>query len=347
MIIKSIAVSKGLIALKAPFITALRRVDALEVIKVSIKTTCGLHAEGSASPSEAITGESTSMIYEALSGELSKALLNQRVADAFSILHKHKQRCNSAKAALDMALYALLAQKARISMSRYFSASPKPCITTARTISLNEVAIMVKEAKEAYIRGEEILKVKLGSRDGNDIERVYEISNAVPNATLLLDINQAYSLKETLHLLEAIKEIDIALLEQPVPASDLDALKEVTRISPFPVLADEAVFSYEDAVSVINSASATMINIKLMKCGGITEAIKIIELCREHGVKCMMGSMLEGPLSIYAALCIASAYPDVCRYVDLDSPLLYHAFSNETEPFTVSQNRLCFCNEGF
>lgn len=90
-----------------------------------------------------------------------------------------------------------------------------------------------------------------------------------------------------------------------------------------PIMADEAVFTLEDARKVIEGGFADMINIKLMKCGGITKAIEILEFAKEKKVACMLGSMLEGPYSINAALYLAFAYRDVVQYVDLDSPLLY------------------------
>jgi L-alanine-DL-glutamate epimerase-like enolase superfamily enzyme len=94
-------------------------------------------------------------------------------------------------------------------------------------------------------------------------------------------------------------------------------------------MADEAVFTLEDAKQIIKSKSADMINIKLMKCGGLSKAVEILDYAREKGIKCMLGSMLEGPISINAALHLALAYGDVIKYIDLDSPLLYKEPSNE------------------
>ena len=82
-----------------------------------------------------------------------------------------------------------------------------------------------------------------------------------------------------------------------------------------------------------------MINIKLMKCGGISKAIKIIELCEANSIKCMMGSMLEGPTSIAAAAHLATAYPETITLLDLDSPLLYQTLP-ENSPVTFTKNDL-------
>ena len=128
-----------------------------------------------------------------------------------------------------------------------------------------------------------------------------------------------------------MKDIKIELIEQPVIADDLAGLKKITQISPIAILADEAVFSLEDARRVVESKSADMINIKLMKCAGVTKAVEILEYAREMGVSCMLGSMLEGPYSINVALHLAMVYSDVIKYIDLDSPLLYKEPSDELE----------------
>jgi L-alanine-DL-glutamate epimerase-like enolase superfamily enzyme len=123
----------------------------------------------------------------------------------------------------------------------------------------------------------------------------------------------------------------IKLIEQPVPAPDLDNLKKITELSQIPILADEAVFTLEDAKKVIQEKCADMINIKFMKCGGVSKAIEILEFARANRVKCMLGSMLEGPYSINMAMHLAFAYRDVIEYVDLDSPLLYKEMPKELD----------------
>ena len=138
-------------------------------------------------------------------------------------------------------------------------------------------------------------------------------------------------IEDSLKYIDAIDENQIELIEQPVRAKDLDGLKTITQKSDIPILADESVFTLEDAKKIIESNSADMINIKLMKCGGVTKAIEILEYARENEIECMLGSMLEGPYSINVALHLAMAYEDIIKYVDLDSPLLYKNSSNELE----------------
>ena len=111
----------------------------------------------------------------------------------------------------------------------------------------------------------------------------------------------------------------------------MEELKTITNATSIPILADESAFNFEDVKKVVESKSADMINIKLMKCGGLTNAVKILEYARENNIICMLGSMLEGPVSINAALHLAMAYSDVIKYIDLDSPLLYKMPSDELD----------------
>ena len=190
---------------------------------------------------------------------------------------------------------------------------------------------MLHDSKVACENGMNILKVKLGKDIKHAIEVIKSISRELPNAEILVDANQAWSLDESLEFVNAVKGLKIELIEQPVVADDLDGLKTITNATGIPILADEAAFNLEDVKKIVASKSADMINIKLMKCGGLTNAVKILEYAREKGIVCMLGSMLEGPISINAALHLAMAYGDVIKYIDLDSPLLYKTPSTELD----------------
>ena len=117
------------------------------------------------------------------------------------------------------------------------------------------------------------------------------------------------------------KGLDIELVEQPVKAHDYDGLKYVTERSYVPVLADESVFSVEDALKIVQMQAADLINIKLMKCGGLTNALKIATLAEVCGVECMIGCMLEAKVSVNAAVHLACARKIITK-IDLDGPVL-------------------------
>ena len=117
------------------------------------------------------------------------------------------------------------------------------------------------------------------------------------------------------------KGLQIELVEQPVKAHDLEGLKYVTENSYVPVLADESVFSPEDAVKIMQMRAADLVNIKLMKCGGLYNALKIVSAAEVYGVECMLGCMLEAKISVNAAVELACAKKIITK-IDLDGPVL-------------------------
>ncbi len=318
------------IPLKSPFITALRRVENVEFVRVTLTCDNGDKGIGEAPATKAITGEGIEEILESI--ESVKGALNFLApSSALEILLAIKNIGSSAKAALDMALHMLIAHSQDILMLPYLGAKESLTLQTDITISLNDASVMLDEAKKAVENGMNILKIKLGSDIKHAIEVTQNIAKAFPDAKLIIDANQAWSVEDTLHYIDALRGVKIELIEQPVVAKDLQGLKRIADYSDIPILADEAVFTLEDAKKVIQGKCADMINIKLMKCGGVTKAIEILEYCRANHVKCMLGSMLEGPYSINIALHLAMAYCDVIKYIDLDSPLLYKEPSAELE----------------
>jgi len=321
MKIKSIKTEVKYIPLKTPFVTALRRVENVEFVSVRVQCDNGLLAFGEAPATMAITGEDLEIITNSINLVKDK-IVSYAPQDALTILH-NSNIGSSAKAAVDMALISLLAQEQKKELHEYLGAKEKVEIKTDITISLNPTEAMIKDAKEAYQNGHDILKVKLGSDINHAIQTTKKISLELPKAKLLIDANQAWGLNDTLMYLNAVKDIKIELLEQPVNAKDISSLKTITLSTKTPILADEAAFTLEDVKKIVQTKSADMINIKLMKCGGLSKAVEILEYARENSVKCMLGSMLEGPVSINAAYALAEAYIDVIEYVDLDSPLLY------------------------
>ena len=330
MKITSIKTQLKKIPLKTPFITALRRVENVEFVRVFIECDNEMVAIGEAPATKAVTGEGIDDILESIDN-VKNELLHLTPQDALTKLHLACYAGSSAKAAIDMALVSMIIQARSEPLYKYFGLQHPIGLKTDITISLKSVDEMVQDSAQACKNGMDILKVKLGEDIDHAIEVTQSISKIVPDAKLIIDANQAWSVEESLRYIDALKGVSIELIEQPVIANDIDGLKTITENSNIPILADETVFTLTDAKKVIESQSADMINIKLMKCGGLTKAVEILEYARQKGVQCMLGSMLEGPYSINAALHLAMAYSDVIKYIDLDSPLLYKEPSDELE----------------
>lgn len=308
------------ITLKKAFITALRRVENIEFVRVYIYCDNGMVGVGEAPATKAVTGEDIDSIIDSIT-MIKESIIALKFERALEVLHLSSIG-SSAKASLDMAIVSVL--------NGFHIKNPLP-IKTDITISLNESDIMLEDAIVAFNSGMDILKIKLGSDISHAIMVTKLLATRLDRATLLIDANQSWDLDKSLEYVEAVKDLNIALIEQPVVAYDLDSLKIITNATKIPILADEAVFTLSDVKRVVKSKSADMINIKLMKCGGVSRAVEILEYAREKKVPCMLGSMLEGPYSINAALYLAFNYRDIIKYVDLDSPLLYKDESKELD----------------
>ncbi|MFV0414533.1 MAG: dipeptide epimerase, partial [Oscillospiraceae bacterium] len=200
----------------------------------------------------------------------------------------------------------------------------KPVIETDITISVNPVEQMVADSLSAVAEGYNILKVKVGKEGFADVARMEAIRRAVgPETVLRVDANQGWEAKQAVRIIRAMEDkgLEIELVEQPVPAHNLAGMRYITQNVSTPVLADESVFSAADAVEIIRAGAADLINIKLMKTGGIHEALRICAIAESFGVGCMVGCMLESHISVGAAAHLAAARR-VCTMADLDGPSL-------------------------
>lgn len=314
------------VPLRVPFKTALRTVNSVEDVIVEIHTDTGVVGYGEAPPTGAITGDTTGAIVGAIKDHIAKTLISRDVDD-FEDLCIALQQCvvknSSARAAADMALWDLYGQLYRIPVYKLMGGARKSIITDI-TISVNEPEEMVRDAKNAIERGYDCLKVKVGKEPEKDIARLSAIRSAVPKETCIrIDANQGWSPKEAVRILNGMQErgLDIEFVEQPVKAHDFEGLKYVTEHSYVPVLADESVFSAEDALKIMQMRAADLVNIKLMKCGGLYNALKIASAAEVYGVECMIGCMLEAKISVNAAVHLACAKQIITK-IDLDGPVL-------------------------
>lgn len=314
------------VPLRLPFKTALRTVKSVEDIIVEIHTDTGALGYGEAPPTGAVTGHTTGAIIGALKEHIIPSLLGRDI-DAFEDLMQLVQSCvvgnSSAKAAADMALWDLYAQLYRLPVHKLLGGARKEIVTDI-TISVNEPEEMARDAANAVERGYDCLKVKVGANPELDVERLRAVRQAAgDDICLRIDANQAWQPRQAVRILNEMQEqgLRLELVEQPVKAYDLEGLKYVTDHSYVPVLADESVFSPRDAMKVLELRAADLINIKLMKCGGIYNALKIASAAEIYGVECMIGCMLEAKISVNAAAELACARKIFTR-IDLDGPVL-------------------------
>lgn len=326
MKITNITTTECQIPLRTPFKTALRTVDCVHDLLVRVETDTGAVGYGEAPPTAVITGETLGSLHTAVEEFIAPALRGMEVEDLDAVMTK-LDRClvrnTSAKAAVDMALYDLFAQSCGKPLYKVLGGA-RSSIETDLTISVNPVPVMVADAKAAMEEGFKVLKIKVGKEGLADIPRLKAIREAVgPEVSLRVDANQGWTAKQAVRIITALEDagVDPELVEQPVPAHDIDGLEYITRRVATPILADESVFSPADAFHILQRHAADMINIKLMKTGGIWQALKICSAAEVYGVECMMGCMLESKLAVSAAAHLAAARSVITR-IDLDGPSL-------------------------
>ncbi|MFG6149749.1 mandelate racemase/muconate lactonizing enzyme family protein [Halobacillus sp. B23F22_1] len=327
MEIQSVDTYSIAVPLHTPFKTALRTVTVAESIFVKVTCTDGTIGWGEAPPTHVITGESLASIKYTVESILKPAVLGKRLVEReriFESLHRAVVGNTSAKAAVDMALYDCLSQICSLPLHQFLGGYHE-AIETDYTVSVNEPAQMAADASQYVANGFNVLKIKVGKDDiEKDIKRIGAIRERVGHDPLIrLDANQGWSVKESIYAIRKMEDLNfnIELVEQPVIAHDIKGLKQVKDHTFTPIMADESVFSVQDAKRILQTESADLINIKLMKAGGIDQALKINRLAEAHGIPCMVGSMIETKVGISAAAHFAASQKNITRF-DFDAPLM-------------------------
>ena len=315
------------VPLKTPFKTAMRTVNEIEDVVVMVETDTGNTGYGSAPATAVITGDTHGSIIEAISKVISPALTGRNISELNKLTNTIQNsivRNFSAKAAMEMAIYDLYGQLYGAPLYKLLGGGDN-VITTDITISVDYIDKMVEDTLSAIDLGFETLKIKVGKDPALDIERIKAIYAAVNERALIrLDANQGWTPKQTVSVMRALENsgVQLELLEQPVRGDDIEGMKYVTERIHTPVMADESSFGPKEAIELIRERAADIINIKLMKTGGISNAIKIADIAGMYGVNCMIGCMLESSIGVAAAAHIAVAKSSIITKVDLDTPAL-------------------------
>ena len=217
----------------------------------------------------------------------------------------------AAEAALDMALHDLAGQRMGAPLYEVLGLDPRATPQTSFTIGLDTPEVVVQKVKEAS--DYPILKVKMGSDDDREVLTAVRDTT---NRPLRVDANEGWTPAGALARLEWLHSMGVELVEQPLPAAMIAETRELRRLSPLPFYADESVHRAADIPPLAGAFDG--INIKLMKCGGLAEALRMIAVARAHGMKVMLGCMIESSIAITAAAHI-SPLVDIA---DLDGNLL-------------------------
>ena len=294
-------------------------VTAAEIL-VRLRTEEGMVGWGEASPLAQVTGETQASALAAGKG-LAPVLRGRDPFDVARIVDDLDAAATgngSIKAAFEMALWDLCGKIAGQPVCHLLG-QYRDSFETDCTVYLNTPQAMAERAQAIVSQGFRIVKVKVGEAPELDIERLRAVRQAVgARVRLRIDANQGWTPAAAVRALGGIEPFGVEFCEQPVVYSDWEGLKHVRDHSGIPIMADEAVHSPADAIEAVRRGAADMINIKLMKSGGILQAMRIAHIAEAANMKCMLGSMCETRAGLTAAAHLVASQKNI-QYADLDT----------------------------
>ena len=307
-----------------PYTIAFKTIDEVNNAFVEIELENGLTGIGAGNPSEYVTGESFEQCEAALKEANIQFLVGRDIRElnqlTFEVWKKFPAN-PAACAALDIALYDAFTKFLDVPLVKFLGQKIQS-LPTSNTIGIKNVEETLKEAQEYGERGFKVLKVKLGIDLAEDIERIVKLREKFGKKfTIRIDANQGYDLAKTIEFYNKTKHLDVELIEQPLPAKEIDSMRQLPAEIRKILAADESLLTPKSALEIVKPPVATGIfNIKLMKCGGISQGLKIAEIGLHEGIDLFWGCNDESIISITAALHLAFSCSNT-KYIDLDGSL--------------------------
>ncbi len=312
--------------LRHPSVVAYESLETAPNVAVRIELDSGEVGWGNAAPDEHVTGETAETVERTLREVFGPILPGAEASDIAAIWQTLRALAPAepaALAAIDIALHDLQARAVGlplVSMLKWNRQHRDTVrwnrreIPTTVTLSIDTMAANIARTRDYLAEGFRALKIKCGNDPEADIERIRAIRReAGSGIKLTLDANQGYDVETTLRVIDALSDCAIDFIEQPVPATNLAALAEICARSPIPVMADESILGVDDVLAT----PAPLINLKLMKMGGLTGAMQCNAAAESRGIGTMIGCMDESRISMAAAAHLALALSNVVS-ADLD-----------------------------
>lgn len=318
MLITHVTVTPIELSLRLPYrLVSGQEVTRVGAVFVRLETRQGLTAWGCTAVDPAFSSRTLAEVTQvcracadrardlnALNIEYALAEMAQVAGDTYAAL-----------CAFDLAFYDLLGLAAQMPLYRLLGGY-RQRIQTSITVSRGSLQETVELARDYARQGFRILKIKGTHDPEEDVRRMHAIHDALPNLTLRLDAEGAYTVEQALDVARAL-EGTLEMIEQPTPADDLEALADVTRRCPVPVLADESVRGLSSALDIAGRHAAHGLNIKLVSCGGLRCARQMDAITQAAHLATMVGCVHEPALVAAAGLAFALSSANV-HYGDLD-----------------------------
>lgn len=297
MKIKKVEAIPFRIPLKESFAIASGRMTHSNHVMVRIEGDSGLVGWGETTTFHSVYGYDQKSLYNVLQDYLIPAVTGWEASDIEG-LHQQMDSvipCNlMAKCGIDLAVHDLLAKKGQVPLHQLLGGKKRDRIQTIAAIGIVETDKAAEKALELKNRGYGVIKVKVGLQPEKDLERLEIVRATVgDDIRLRVDANQGYDLETILDLRRRLDDLELEWLEQPLPAWDLEGLKKLTRTLKTPIAVDENVYTIHDVRLLHSIGAANVINIKVVKCGGIHRSRQIARFCDQSGIPWFLGGCLE------------------------------------------------------
>ena len=324
MKIKSIKTWSADLGNTKPYTIAFKTIDEVNNAFIEIELENGTTGMGAGCPSEYVTNESFEQCTTALQEKNIQFLVGRDIRELNQLTFEIWQKFPinpAARAALDIALYDAFTKLLGVPLVKYLGQKIHS-LPTSNTIGIKNVEETLKEAQEYGERGFKVLKVKLGIDLTEDIERIVKLREKFGKKFVIrIDANQGYDVAKTIEFYNKTKHLEVELIEQPLPAKAVNEMRKLPDEIRKILAADESLLTPKSALELVKPPLATGIfNIKLMKCGGISQGLKIADIGLHEGVDLFWGCNDESIVSITAALHVAFACSNT-KYIDLDGSL--------------------------
>jgi L-alanine-DL-glutamate epimerase-like enolase superfamily enzyme len=297
------------------FTVAYGSYDVFEYALIELITDTGLSGLGEAAPDTEVTGETQVSVLRDLDSA-RQAVVGKDPFDMELILRHLEELLPhgpSSRAAVDMALYDLVGKALGVPVYRLLGGKAHAAVPAYPVVPLDVAESMAAVAAQFAAGGANTLKVKIGTTIEEDEARLAAIREAIGmEIRLRVDVNQGWGDADTaIAAIRRLTRFNLDYVEQPVKDSDIDGMAAVCRAVDVPIMADESLHSPADALEIIQKGAADILNIKLMKCGGIYRGLQILALAEAAGLPCIVGSMGESSIASAAGVHLTAAKANI------------------------------------
>lgn len=323
------------IAFAKEYVIATAKLSVAHHIMVRMHTDAGIVGLGEAATAAAKKGEANPIDGHDISQEGGLAALETLAAavvgeDPLNIVRLHAKMNAAldgnpfAKAAIDIAAWDVAGKARGVPVCALLGGAQRDRIEVGQTIRIADLQTMAEEAKECLARGFKSIKVKVGLDPDGDVDRVRVVREAAgPGFPIRVDANQGYSYDDAVRALSGMERYDLLYVEQPVSRHDLQGMAKLAEHFQLRIVADECVLSPSDAIEVVRHRAGDIINIKIMKAGGLWPALQIAFIAQAAGWPVCIGSMIEFGVGTAAGAHFAAALPSLPFPSDVKGPTMF------------------------